>query len=58
MALQQRIQVMDQVDLEQLPGWETFVPDEKRFLSVYPWFGQKKMAAEYIGKSAQWVDRR
>ena len=57
-ALQQRFQAMDQVDLEGLPGWETFVPDEKRFLSVYPWFGEKKLAAEYIGKTAQWVDRR
>ena len=48
---------MDQVDLESLSGWETFVPDDKRYLSVYPWLGQKKMAADYISKSAQWVDR-
>ena len=57
-ALHERIQGMDQVDQESLSGWETFVPDEKRFLSVYPWLGQKKMASDYIGKIAQWVDRR
>ena len=25
---------------------------------VYPWFGEKKMTAEYIGRNAQWFDRR
>ena len=45
-------------DVESLVGWETFTPDEKQFLMVYPWFGEKKMAAEYIGRDAQWYDRR
>jgi len=53
----QRIDAMDQVDLESLAGWDSFTPDQKRFLAVYPWFGQKKTAAEYIGHNKQWVDR-
>ncbi len=52
-----RIETMDQVDLESLAGWDSFTPDQKRFLAVYPWFGQKKTAAEYIGHNKQWVDR-
>ena len=52
-----RIEAMDQVDLESLQGWDSFTPDQKRFLAVYPWFGQKKTASEYIGHNKQWVDR-
>ncbi len=57
-ALRNRVMAMDNADAESLPGWETFTPDEKQFLMVYPWFGEKKMAAEYIGRNAQWFDRR
>ena len=57
-ALRDRVAAMDNADAESLPGWETFTPDEKQFLMVYPWFGEKKMAAEYIGRNAQWFDRR
>ena len=53
----QRIEAMDQRDLESLAGWDSFTPDQKRFLAVYPWFGQKKTASEYIGHNKQWVDR-
>ena len=47
----------DEDDLIGLVGWESFTPDEKKFLAVFGWFGQKNLAAEYIGRSAQWVDR-
>ena len=57
-ALRDRVMAMDNADAESLPGWETFTPDRKQFLMVYPWFGEKKMAAEYIGRNAQWFDRR
>ena len=57
-ALRDRVEAMDKADAESLPGWGTFTPDEKQFLMVYPWFGEKKAAAEYIGRSAQWFDRR
>ena len=53
----QRIEAMDQRDLESLEGWDSFTPDHKRFLSAYPWFGQKRTASEYIGHNKQWVDR-
>ena len=56
--LRERVERMDETDLESLPGRESFTPAEKQFLAVYPWFGQKKMAAEYIGRSSQWYDRR
>ena len=52
-----QISKADEDDLNSLFGWETFNPDEKKFLAVFGWFGEKKSAAEYIGKSAQWVDR-
>ena len=56
-SLTNRLERADQADLEVIPGWETFNPDEKKFLAVYPWFGQKKSAAKYIGRTAQWLDR-
>ena len=52
-----KIAKVDEDDLNNLLGWESFTPDEKKFLAVFGWFGEKKSAAEYIGKSAQWVDR-
>ena len=52
-----QISKADEDDLNALVGWNSFEPDEKKFLAVYGWFGQKNLAAEYIGRSAQWVDR-
>ena len=53
----QQISVADEDDLNGLEGWDSFTPEEKKFLAVFGWFTEKKSAAEYIGKSAQWVDR-
>ena len=53
----QQISVADEDDLNTLNGWDSFTPEEKKFLAVFGWFTEKKSAAEYIGKSAQWVDR-
>ena len=53
----QQISAADEDDLNGLEGWDSFEPDEKKFLAVFGWFGQKNLAAEYIGRSAQWVDR-
>ena len=53
----QQISAADEDDLNALDGWDLFEPDEKKFLAVFGWFGEKKSAAEYIGRSAQWVDR-
>jgi uncharacterized NAD(P)/FAD-binding protein YdhS len=53
----QQISAADEDDLNALDGWDSFGPDEKKFLAVFGWFGQKNLAAEYIGRSAQWVDR-
>ena len=52
-----QISKADEDDLNALSGWDSFEPDEKKFLAVYGWFGEKKLASEYIGRSAQWVDR-
>ena len=57
-TMRDRVEAADMADVESLVGWETFTPDEKQFLIVYPWFGEKKTAAEYIGRDAQWYDRR
>ena len=57
-ALRQCVEASDKAGAESLPGWETFTPDEKQFLMVYPWFGEKKMTADHIGRNAQWIDRR
>ena len=53
----QQISAADEDDINALDGWDSFEPDEKKFLAVFGWFGQKNLAAEYIGRSAQWVDR-
>ena len=37
-----QISKADEDDLNSLFGWETFNPDEKKFLAVFGWFGEKK----------------
>ena len=35
----QQISTADEDDLNGLEGWDSFEPDEKKFLAVFGWFG-------------------
>lgn len=45
--MRERFGQADEMALEELPGWETFKPRHKRWLSVLPYFNNRIAAAEY-----------
>jgi len=44
----------DDAELESLPGWDTFSPDQKRFLTILPYYATKSAAAQSIGFDSRW----
>jgi len=52
------VKAVEQRQLQALEGWRTFDEDEKRFLAVLAWAGNKSKASAVIGKSKSWATRR
>ena len=52
------VKAVGQRQLQALEGWRTFDEDEKRFLAVLAWAGNKSKASAVIGKSKSWATRR
>ena len=52
------VKAVEQRQLQALEGWRTFDEDEKRFLAVLAWAGNKAKASAVIGKSKSWATRR
>lgn len=43
---------------QQIPGWEEFTLDQKKFLMIYPHVRSDRDAAEHIGRSKAWIEKQ